>query len=188
MKHIYETIDGWFNFQSVYKNIVASSDDGFHFVEVGSWRGKSASYMAVEIINSNKKIKFDCIDTREGSLEHEHLDIIKNKDLYEIFLKNIENFKNIINPIRLPSIEAAKLYNNNSLDFVFIDASHDYKNVVSDILAWYPKVKNGGIFAGHDYGGNAWPGVESAVNEFIEKNKYELIIQESDCWGIKKNK
>ena len=44
--------------------------DNSHFVEIGSWKGRSASYMAVEIFNSRKNIKFDCVDTWCGSVEH----------------------------------------------------------------------------------------------------------------------
>jgi hypothetical protein len=45
---------------------------------------------------------------------------------------------------------------------------HDYENVKADILAWKPKVKPGGIMAGHDYGPHA-PGVIKAVNEVFGK-------------------
>ena len=37
------------------------------------------------------------------------------------------------------------------MDFVFLDAAHDYENVKEDILSWYPKVKVGGWLTGHDY-------------------------------------
>jgi hypothetical protein len=185
MQHIYENIEGWFTFPELYKNIVANSNDNAHLVEVGTWFGKSASYMAVEILNSGKKIKFDCIDTWDGSEEHKNLDVIKNNDLYNSFLKNIEPVKEIINPIRLPSLEAVKLYEDNSLDFVFIDASHQYEDVKNDINAWYPKVKAGGILAGHDY--PTWSEVLRAVTEFTEEYNYELQLKgEEICWSIKK--
>lgn len=46
---------------------------------------------------------------------------------------------------------AADLFNDRSLDFVYIDAAHDDVNVRNDLHAWFRKVKVGGIFAGHDY-------------------------------------
>jgi len=185
MNHYYENIHGWFNFKNLYTNIVNQSNDGAHFVEVGTWQGQSAIYMAVEIINSNKKIKFDCVDTWEGSAEHANEESVKEKNLYNIFLENINPVKHIINPIKLSSMEAANLYSDNSLDFVFIDASHDYENVKNDILAWFPKVKTNGIIAGHDYDDH-WSGVKKAVNEFIQNNNYKLSIEQETCWGIKK--
>jgi hypothetical protein len=70
MNHFYHTIHGWFDFEQVYSNMVNSHNDGAHFVEVGAFYGKSSAYMAVEIANSNKKIKFDVVDTWRGSPEH----------------------------------------------------------------------------------------------------------------------
>jgi hypothetical protein len=64
----------------------------------------------------------------------------------------------------MTSLEAAKLYPDNSLDFVLIDASHDYPSVHADILAWLPKVKSGGILAGDDL---PWFGVKRAVDELL---------------------
>jgi predicted O-methyltransferase YrrM len=86
--------------------------------------------------------------------------------LYQAFLANMTPVRDIINPIRISSLEAAQRYPNASLDFVFIDASHDYDNVKADILAWRPKIKPGGIIGGHDYHG-LFPGVIQAVRETI---------------------
>ena len=68
-------------------------------------------------------------------------------------------------PIKMTSIEASKTFEDNSLDFVFLDASHEYEDVKEDILHWLPKIKSGGIFAGHDYA-PSW-GVYNAVNESL---------------------
>ena len=182
MKHFYETIgEDWFSYPVLYKSIVENNQDGAHIVEVGSWKGRSSSFMAVEIINSNKKIKFDCVDTWKGSIEHTSYDVITEEKLYDVFLSNIEPVKDVINPVRMTSIEAGKLYEDNSLDFVFIDASHEYEDVKEDILAWLPKVKIGGILAGHDYG--TFEGVDRAVNEIF--NFSELEISEN-CFVYKK--
>ena len=59
MEHFYNNIKGWFNFDDLYSEMVAKHPSGSHFVEIGCWRGKSTAFMAVEIINSNKDIKFD---------------------------------------------------------------------------------------------------------------------------------
>jgi SAM-dependent methyltransferase len=173
MEHFYNNIgEDWFSYPNLYKSIVENNQDGAHIVEIGSWKGRSASFMAVEIINSNKNIKFDCVDTWEGSIEHKTYDVITEEKLYDIFLSNIEPVKHIVNPVRMTSIEASKLYDDNSLDFVFIDASHEYEDVKQDILAWLPKVKIGGILAGHDY--DTFEGVNRAVNEIFNINDLEL--------------
>jgi len=193
MKHFYENIQGWFTFPGLYSQIASHYPNDSHFVEIGVWKGKSAAFMAVELLNNNKNIKFDCIDTWEGS--EEHLDpqsefyepgLVENKDwLYEHFLENMEPVKNIINPIRKLSLDAVNMYEDNSLDFVFIDAAHDYINVTKDIEAWYPKVKKStGIISGHDY---TWcEPVKRAVHDFFDPLKLE--IQESEgCWIVIKN-
>jgi SAM-dependent methyltransferase len=173
MEHFYHNIgEDWFSYPQLYKRIVDNLQDGAHIVEVGSWKGRSAAFMSVEIINSNKNIKFDCVDTWKGSIEHTTYDVITEEKLYDVFLSNIEPVKHIINPIRMTSIESSKSYEDNSLDFVFIDASHEYEDVKADILAWLPKVKIGGILAGHDY--NTFEGVNRAVDEIFRINDLEI--------------
>lgn len=182
MEHFYRDIKGWFDFDNVYLDMVSKHDDGAHFVEVGVFLGKSLSFLAVEIINSGKKIKLDAIDTWEGSsLEPYNMEQpeVVNNTLYDDFLKNIEPVKNHINIIKSDSVEASKLYENNSLDFVYIDASHHYEFIKADILAWLPKVKIGGYIGGHDFdppsnkSGGIF-GVHQAVTELFPNN-YEVI-------------
>lgn len=176
MEHFYQNIgEDWFTYPNLYKSQVEKAQDNAHFVEVGSWKGRSASFMGVEIWNSGKHIKFDCVDTWEGSIEHKEYDIVKEDKLYDIFLKNVEPVKAVINPVRNKSIEAAKNYADNSLDFVFIDASHEYQDVVDDINAWYPKVKVGGTLAGHDVYRDE---VSRAAKDAL---KDEFILDEG-CW------
>jgi predicted O-methyltransferase YrrM len=157
MEHFYQKINGWFTFSNFYTTAVSQAKSGMHFVEVGTWKGMSAAFMAVEILNSNKHIKFDCVDTWNGSEEHTD----KNSPFYEPLLEvtdglynhcvsNLKPVENVVNLIRLPSLKAVEKYSDGTLDFVFIDAAHDYDNVVADIKAWLPKVKPGGILAGHD--------------------------------------
>jgi ubiquinone/menaquinone biosynthesis C-methylase UbiE len=183
MEHFYQKIgEDWFTYPNLYKKMVGNNNNGSHFVEVGVWKGRSASFMAVEIINSNKNIKFDCVDTWEGSVEHQNYDIISEKKLFDVFSENIEPVSHIINPIRMKSLEAVNLYDDESLDFVFIDASHEYEDVKNDILAWLPKVKEGGFIGGHDYS-SSWDGVVRAVDEIF--NNSELVIDEY-CWLYEK--
>lgn len=82
-------------------------------------------------------------------------------------------------PIVKLSVEAAKDFEDESLDFVYIDAAHDYHNVSSDLKAWWPKVKPGGIVSGHDYSkDHPHFGVIQAVDEFVKQYSLDLTI-----WG-----
>jgi predicted O-methyltransferase YrrM len=168
MKHFYKQIEGWFNFQEIYSSMVNKFQDGAIFVEVGCWKGKSACYMAVEIANSNKGIDFYCVDGWWGT--------------YQIFKSNTKRVKEYIKPLRMTSLEAAQTFEEQSIDFVFIDADHRYDNVKADIEVWYSKLKKGGVIAGHDYQ-EARPGVIQAVDEFCRNNKFVPQI-EKRCWII----
>jgi predicted O-methyltransferase YrrM len=167
MEHFYHTIQGWFNYESIYDRAVQSAGSDAHFVEVGSWRGRSTAYMAVIIANSGKRIRFDAVDTWRGSpAEAVHMNdpAVIADTLYNEFIANMEPVKSIVNPIRMTSVAAAETYPDASLDFVLIDGSHEYQDVVDDILAWKPKLKPGSVLAGDDY---AWPGVQRAVMELL---------------------
>ena len=185
--HFYESVEGWFNPGDIafYKEIIEQFNGPAHFVEIGSYKGKSSSFMAVEIANSKKNIKFDCVDTWEGSPEHqaggnlEDADVI-NDLIFDVFKKNMEPVKDYYTAKRMPSLQASASYPDNSLDFVFIDADHSYQSVREDIIAWWPKVKNGGIISGHDYQMGT-PGVIAASNELLG-----YVRVTGSCWWHKK--
>ena len=70
---------------------------------------------------------------------------------------------NKIKFLQVTSEQAAAQIPDESLDFIFIDADHSYDAVVCDLQMWYPKIKTGGLVAGHDY--HTQP-VSMAVNSF----------------------
>lgn len=79
------------------------------------------------------------------------------------------------------SIEAAKDFADNSLDFVYIDANHWYESVKQDLETWTPKVRPGGIVSGHDYVFNKRTvQVTRAVDEFVQLNNYKLYLTDYD--------
>lgn len=160
--------EGYFTYPNLYSFAVQNFPTNSHFVEVGCWKGRSAAFMAVEIHNSGKTILFDCVDTWTGSVTedgHQSDQYVKSGTLYEKFLSNTDLVKHIITPKRGDSTEMASTYEDNSLDFVFIDGDHRYECVKADIEAWLPKMKNGGILSGHDYG---WcEDVRRAVHEVL---------------------
>lgn len=70
------------------------------------------------------------------------------------------------------SWEMAAHVPDDSLDLVYLDACHMYECVKKDLLNWFPKLKKGGVFAGHDINATQY-GVERAVGEFV--GHYEII-------------
>lgn len=188
VNHFYWDILGWFDFEDVYSMAIREAKSGAHFVEVGAWMGKSAAYMAVEIANSYKDIKFDVVDTWDGGEAHKDCEVIKRGELFKEFSNNIKSVQEYINPVAGTSVDVSKLYLDNSLDFVFLDAGHDYDSVHDDILAWFPKVKDGAILGGHDYNdfegitrNNVGKGVRQAVDEI-----FKTVNVSKSSWWIKK--
>lgn len=170
----YQNIEGHFNFEKVYDKALSIAKDGDIFVEVGSFLGKSTCYMAERIKQLNLKIKFHTIDTFVGipSAKRMFKRIKQLGDIYNLFMENMKK-ANVLDKIivhKMKSIEASKLFADNSLTFVFIDADHSYEAVKEDIKAWYPKVKINGWLCGHDYGNRIPTGVDKAVPERFGSN------------------
>lgn len=88
---------------------------------------------------------------------------------------NLDKHKHKIRWIKEKSADAVKLIADNSLDFVYIDGNHTYESVAEDISLYYPKVKKGGLFSGHDYD---FKSVKRAVDEFISKENLKLHIED----------
>ncbi|GAI76313.1 unnamed protein product, partial [marine sediment metagenome] len=84
------------------------------------------------------------------------------------------------------SVRIADGYPDEYFDFVFIDAEHSEAALASDIDAWYPKVKPGGLLCGHDYGHKHFPGVADAVNKFAGRTGLKLEAKKDKCWFIRK--
>lgn len=133
-----------------YEKIAQWLPAGGKAVEVGLWYGRSALFMVEELTKLNKQVEFHSVDSMMP------LPVILH---------------NRLNYMHTTSVDAAATFADNSLDFVFIDADHSYENVKQDINAWLPKVRLGGILAGHDYfqydTGIPHPGVQTAVDELL---------------------
>lgn len=175
LEHFYESIPGWFNFRDIYERVVRELPDGARVVEIGSWYGRSAAFLAVEIARSGKRIDFHCVDTWRGSVDSpwmaEHLN---GATALPIFQDNMRRggVADRIHVVSRSSVEAARDFADESLDFVMIDASHDFRSVRADVRAWYPKVKRGGLLAGDDAD---WPGVLIAVRETIPDSEIAVV-------------
>jgi len=191
MEHFWKSVGGWFDDLDAqfYQSVVdKASSEHLHFVEVGTWKGRSAAYMMVAVINAGKNIRFDCVDTWLGAPEHREgstiadgvfvdEDVVKGR-LFAVFTENMKPLEGHYRAVRMESAAAAATYEDNSLDFVFIDADHTYESITQDIKSWLPKVKFGGIISGHDYW---YPPVHRAVHELLSD-----ISSMGACWSTTK--
>jgi|TARA_Y100000310_G_scaffold167546_2_gene167417 hypothetical protein len=102
--------------------------------------------------------------------------------------KVLKKYGNKVKFIREFSEDATQFIKDNSLDFIYVDGNHQYEFVKKDLNLYYPKVKKGGLFGGHDYTNSQLTilenfGVFKAVNEFIKKE--QIYFHELDWWVIK---
>ena len=100
---------------------------------------------------------------------------------YQTTINKLLPFGNRSSILKMESGTAAGLFGDNIFDFIYIDAGHQYANVKRDLNLWWPKLKPGGLFAGHDYfvRPNAaledW-GVIEAVQEHIQQYCLDLKV------------
>jgi|TARA_B100001778_G_C18548793_1_gene612022 hypothetical protein len=166
----YKDVPGWVNdAEFIYEEMVNQAEDGDHFVEIGVLLGQSTTRMGELIRDSKKKIRFDAIDIF-WIIEH----TIRNYKLSghpKEFFHYIDKLKtewdlDIMNMIRHPlkalgvidyvnfitceEQYAHRIYDDNSLKFVWIDGDHGADVVYNDLVNFWPKIKIGGTIGGDD--------------------------------------
>jgi hypothetical protein len=178
--------------------------------EVGVFRG-GFSREILGRIHSLEKLYL--VDAWEGLINYEDMCNGSNKEMNEHFdktLDNVSKWKDKVEILRGYSTEVCFSIADGSLDWVYIDARHDYLGCRDDIEAYWPKLKRGGIMSGHDYmenhelkrlqpqsdwsicyDGSFHPGaVKAAVDEFAFKNNLQVLVgyKEPDypTWSILK--
>lgn len=187
MEHFYQNIKGFMTNSNkpLFDLIVQSFQENYTWVELGSWTGKSSAYCIVELINKPiHNFNFFCIDTWKGAEEHQDYEIVKNHQVYDIFYNNLSPVEKNYTAIKGKSAKSAKLFEDNSVNFCYVDADHSYNGVLKDLKAWWPKIKPGCYFGGDDFT-KGWPGVQNAVNDFFEQKKIK-VRKIGRCWLVKK--
>ena len=104
--------------------------------------------------------------SRDVYMDSSNLDGAAFNQIYETAKERVALHKDRVVFFRMFSDEAAAMVPEESLDFVYIDARHDYHSVIADMRAWWPKVKRGAVFAGHDF---QMEMVRLAVTDFSRK-------------------
>lgn len=88
------------------------------------------------------------------------------------------------------SEQASLMFKNESLDFVYLDGNHMLEQITKDIVLWWPKVKQGGVFGGHDYGDRDEPhykcGVKTAVDRWCKMMDLAPTLCDCTSWFVKK--
>jgi hypothetical protein len=161
-------------------------------VEVGVLNGENAD----NILNWWDGERLYLVDPF-GTVNHDkYIDRCAEADMVQAARRTMEVSNNHFPraPIlMLTSMQAVTLFDDGSLDFVYLDAQHHKEAVKEDINYWWPKIKNGGILAGHDYKNDIRPGVfvcevKEVVDQFCLDHKLELTVTKEDVpsWIVRK--
>ena len=141
------------------------------FVEVGVFR----SYFMTAVLKSVGHLlrEYWAVDPFQKDIGFESMGPHRNHDQEEWegwYLKacrRITKFSTTrltVHVLRTTSARAATLFRDGYFDFVYLDAAHDYTNLIQDNEVWFPKIRVGGFIGGHDYGHPRFPGVKIAVD------------------------
>lgn len=144
-------------------------------LEIGVCRGENIVYF---LENTDKIEKIICIDPYlpyddwNGQITKE--DVERS---YQITLENFLPHKNRIELHKDTSDKCVSKFYDEHFDYIFIDGDHSYKGVFEDMSNYYSKLKQGGIFSGHDIN---LPDVQRAVRDFRVKNNINDEIKFTD--------
>ena len=175
-------------------------------IEIGTYEGEYASEI-LKIWTSDLYL----IDIWKKVNNTDYSDSCNREDYINVMHKccqNISSHEERCYMIRSSSENAAKLFDNESFDFIYLDANHKYEFVKADMNLWFPKLRKGGVFAGHDYLKIDWLvdknfaedgfnkhiflsngsyagqfGVNPAVEEFCAQLNYKFFITEDEWFG-----
>lgn len=175
-------------------------------IEIGSYEGE----YALEILKIWSKDLY-LIDVWRKLNGSEYVDGCNRDDYLNVLLsccKNIEKYEERCHMIRSSSANAVNLFADESFDFIYLDANHKYEFVKADMNLWFPKLRKGGVFAGHDFLKMDWYadknfaedginkhiffangnyaglfGVNPAVKEFCLDNNYNFSVTEEEWFA-----
>jgi predicted O-methyltransferase YrrM len=165
---------GWFNHGEKILELVEQHKPKV-CVELGSWQGASAIPVARSIRRWGGTLT--CVDTWGGDISEAHntpwmmLSCVKNMTLAGV--------AGNIRLIPTSTFEASRFW-TEPIDYLYVDADHSYEGVLSDLTAWAPHVKPGGLILGDDYGHHTFPGVAQAWDEFEQSHNLTLTRYQSD--------
>lgn len=133
--------DRWHSFTSLINHLQFTTG-----VEIGTERG----IFAKRLCFTNPQLHLYCVDPwRAYDGYREHVSQERLDAFYEETKWRMKPFNATL--IREFSVDAAKDFEDESIDFIYVDGNHSLLNVVQDLCAWMPKVRPQGLIAGHDY-------------------------------------
>jgi predicted O-methyltransferase YrrM len=171
---------GWSNgIHPFYARMAASLPDGCRVVELGAYYGRSLLYLLTKLHEREKRASLVGVDP--GHFPGAYEGLLQNVRDVQDELERAHPLAQSIAIWRETGRDVLHIVADQSLDMVFIDADHSEAAVREDIEGWLPKVKPGGIIAGHDYGQPDIPGVALAVDALLPERE----IHEGTVWSYR---
>ena len=179
--------------------------------ELGVQRGRFSSSMLSIWKHCSEYVLVDIWAPQENYGDVAYVPFAKQEANFVATLKSLEMFSSKIVVCKNFTTVCARKYPDEYFDFIYVDARHDFEGVSIDLQDWWPKLKEGGIFAGHDYidakevykinkqnwsiagtGAVDWQGraVKSAVDHFAHRKGLQVVISYRDSpwntWAVRK--
>jgi hypothetical protein len=138
-----------------------------------------------------------CVDPWRTFSKEEYCDPTGDHNMDRMFVsatKRLSRFQGKACLLRKTSDDASRMFADSSMDFVYVDGNHHQPQIGRDLANWWPKVKPGGIFCGHDFydldSADYRCEVKSAVESFASENALKVLVTEADpcdrSWWIHK--
>ena len=143
-------------------------------IEIGTCRAESTYLILDECQNVKKIYTIDPFESYEdwcGGIDQTTMDKFE-----AIAKENLSKFGDRVEMVKKSSVDALDTFEDGKADFVFIDGDHSYEATYNDLCNYYPKLRAGGLFSGHDYNLHE---VKKAITDFREKFKVRIPIQMS---------
>ena len=178
MGHIQGPIEPHNSVMGLYEMMQKYFKEDFVMVELGSFHGTSTRFFSLFVDKVYSVDVYDYHVPPTGRIPEMDKMFVEAES---IFLERTKDYDNIVK-IKKPSVEAAKDFEDGSLDCVYVDAEHLYDYIRSDIQAWKDKIKDGGVLCGHDYDHNHSASISSILNEFGLMNEFTTYSDTS--WSV----
>ena len=186
-----ELPEGWFSpaeghhYRALAQRALAGEHARGRLVELGCWLGRSTSYLAG--LCRARAVELLCVDHWAGSsddFDAAYRARLEQRPVEAEFRAHLERLQLDAQILRQDSRDAAASLAEDSVDLVFLDASHDRAAVEADIRAWRPKLRLGGLLAGHDYAPDH-PGVVEAVDAAADALGLTLDRGPGSLWCLR---
>jgi hypothetical protein len=162
-------------------NVILKDKKDLVGLEIGVYKGRHAKYMC-ELLDIKELHLIDPYGMHKFRGYNESMKKIKQKAV-----NNLRKYP--VSWIFSKSEYVHLDFDDNFFDFIYLDGDHTYETVSKELELYWPKVKQGGVFGGHDFQlctiNSQKNGVLPAVVKFIQKHNLKLYHYQTDWWVVK---